>query len=96
VDLYTHSPTCSHGIGLNELSTGTSLLLHLLNVHSVSDVKQIEEHTAETLLPGPHPLQVEIAVSKTKTFKSAGTDRVLAERESEALDSGVHTLMNYI
>jgi hypothetical protein len=31
----------------------------LLNVHNVSDVRQIEVHTAEPLVPGPSCLEVE-------------------------------------
>jgi hypothetical protein len=36
----------------------------LLNVHNVSDVRQIEVHTAEPLVPGPSHLEVEIAIAK--------------------------------
>jgi hypothetical protein len=39
---------------------------HLLNVHYVSDVRQIEVHMAEPLLPGPSRLEVEIAIAKLK------------------------------
>jgi hypothetical protein len=31
----------------------------LLNVHRVSDVRQIEIHTAELLVPDPSPFEVE-------------------------------------
>jgi hypothetical protein len=31
----------------------------LLNVHNVSDVRQIEVHMAEPLVPGPSSLEVE-------------------------------------
>jgi hypothetical protein len=34
----------------------------LLNVHNVSDVRQIEIHTAELLVSGPSCLEVEIAI----------------------------------
>jgi hypothetical protein len=34
----------------------------LLNVHRVSDVKQIEIHTAELLVPDPSPFEVEVAI----------------------------------
>jgi hypothetical protein len=67
-----------------------------MNVHRVSDVRQTEEHTAQTLVPGPHPFQVEIAVSKMKNCKSPGSNYILAEREGETLGSGVRTLMNSI
>jgi hypothetical protein len=46
----------------------------LLNVHNVSDVRQVEVHTAETLVPGPSPLEVEIAIAKLKKYKSPGSD----------------------
>jgi hypothetical protein len=36
----------------------------LLNVNNVSDVRQIEVHTAESLVPGPSRLEVEIAIAK--------------------------------
>jgi hypothetical protein len=36
----------------------------LLNVHSVSDVRQIEMHTAELLVPDHIPLEVEIAIAR--------------------------------
>jgi hypothetical protein len=82
---------------LNELSTGkTSPFLPLLNVHMVSDVRQMEEHTAQTLVLGPHHFQVEIAVPKMKNYKLPGSDRILAESGVETLGSGVHTLMNAI
>jgi hypothetical protein len=41
----------------------------LLNVHDVSDDRQIEVHTAEPLLPGPSHLEVEIASAKLKKYK---------------------------
>jgi hypothetical protein len=40
----------------------------LLNVHNVSDIWQIEVHTAEPLVPGPSHLEVEIAIAKLKKF----------------------------
>jgi hypothetical protein len=38
----------------------------LLNVHNVSDIRQIETHTAEPLVPGPSHLKAEIAFAKVK------------------------------
>jgi hypothetical protein len=43
---------------------------HLLNVHS--DVRQIETHTAEPLVPEPSPFEVQIAVTKLERYKSPG------------------------
>jgi hypothetical protein len=38
----------------------------LLNVHNVSDVKQIEVHMAEPSVPGLSHLETEIAIAKLK------------------------------
>jgi hypothetical protein len=50
---------------------------HLFNVHNVSDVRQIEVHTAEPLVPGL--LEVEIAIAKLKKYKSPDSDQIPAE-----------------
>jgi hypothetical protein len=51
----------------------------LLNVHDVSDVRQIEIHTAEPLVPGPCHLEVQISIAKLKKYKSRGSDQIPAE-----------------
>jgi hypothetical protein len=51
----------------------------LLNVHKVSDVRQIEVHTAEPRVPNPSRLEVEITIAKFKNYKSPGSDQSLAE-----------------
>jgi hypothetical protein len=51
----------------------------LLNVHNVGDVRQIEVHTAEPLVPGPSRLEVESAIAKLKKYKSPGSDQIPAE-----------------
>jgi hypothetical protein len=51
----------------------------LLNVHNVSDVRQIEVHTAEPLVPGPSHLEVEIAIAKLGKYKSPSSDKIPAE-----------------
>jgi hypothetical protein len=69
----------------------------LLNVHSVSDVRQIELHTAEPLVPGPSHLEVEIAIAKLKKYKSPGSDQIPAEliqAGGEMLLSAIHKLIN--
>jgi hypothetical protein len=38
----------------------------LLNLHRFSDVRQIEIHTAEPLVPDPSPFEVEVAIAKLK------------------------------
>jgi hypothetical protein len=51
----------------------------LLNVHRVSDIRQVEVHTAEPLVSDPTPFEVEIAVTKLKRYKSPGSDQIPAE-----------------
>jgi hypothetical protein len=63
----------------NILNMWKNYLSQLLNVHNVSDVRQIEVHTAEPLVPGPSRLEVEIAVAKLKKYKSPGGDQIPAE-----------------
>jgi hypothetical protein len=51
----------------------------LLNVHDVSNVRQIEIHIAEILVPGPSHLEVEIPIANLKKYKSPGSDQIPAE-----------------
>jgi hypothetical protein len=45
----------------------------VLNVHGVHDVRQMDIHTAEPLVPEPSLVKVEIAIGKLKSYKSPGT-----------------------
>jgi hypothetical protein len=54
----------------NILNRWKNYFSQLLNVHNVSDVRQIEIHAAEALAPGPTPFEVEIAAVKLKKYKS--------------------------
>jgi hypothetical protein len=63
-------------------------------VHNVSDVRQVEVHTAESLVPGPSCLEVEIAIAKLKMYKSPGSDQIPAG--GEMLLSGIRKLINSI
>jgi hypothetical protein len=70
-----------------------------LNVHRVSDVRQIEILTAELLVPDPSPFEVEIAIENLKKYKLPGSDQILAEliqTEGEKLHSEIHKLINSI
>jgi hypothetical protein len=40
----------------------------LLNVHSVSDIRQVEVHTAEPWEPGFRRLQAEISIAKLESI----------------------------
>jgi hypothetical protein len=69
----------------------------LLNVHSVSDIRQIEVHMAKPLVPGPSRLEVEIATAKLKKSKSPGSDQISAEliqAGGEMLLSAIQKLVN--
>jgi hypothetical protein len=50
-----------------------------LNVPRGSDVRQIETHTTEPLVPDPSPFEVEIATATLKGYKSPGSDQIPAE-----------------
>jgi hypothetical protein len=82
----------------NNLSRWKNYVSQLLNVHNVSDVRQIEVHTAEPE-PNPSRLEIEIATAKLKKYKSPGSDEIPAERiqaEGEILLSAIHKLINSV
>jgi hypothetical protein len=62
-------PVDSHNI----LNTWKNYFSQLLNVHNVSDVRQIEVHMPEPLVPGPSRLEVEIAIAKLKKYTLPGS-----------------------
>jgi hypothetical protein len=57
---YLYLLAASHTI----LNRWKNYFSQLLNVHNVSDVRQIEVHMAETLVPGPSRFEVEIDIAK--------------------------------
>jgi hypothetical protein len=74
-------------------------LAQLLNVHNIGEVWQIEIHTAETLVPGPSRLEVEIAIAKLKEYKSAVSVKIpayLSQAGSKTSTSVIHELINSI
>jgi hypothetical protein len=54
----------------NILKRWKNYFSQILNVYNVSDVGQIEVHTAEQLVPGPSPLEAVIAIPMLKKYKS--------------------------
>jgi hypothetical protein len=71
----------------------------LLNVHDASDVRQMEVHTAEPLVPSPSHLEVTIAIAKLKKYKSPCSDQILAELNQaggEILLSAINKLINSV
>jgi hypothetical protein len=68
-----------------------------MNVHRVSDVRQIEIQTAEPLVPDPSPFEVEIATATFKRYKSPCSDQIPAEfiqAGGEILRCKNHKLIN--
>jgi hypothetical protein len=63
----------------NIVNRWKNYFFQLLNVYNVSDVRQIEIHLAEPLVPGSSRLKVEIAIAKLKKYKSPGSDQIPAE-----------------
>jgi hypothetical protein len=59
---------------------------------NVSDVRQIEIHTTEPLLPGPSHLEVEITFAKLKKHKSPANDQIPAQQ----IQAGGETLVSVI
>jgi hypothetical protein len=83
----------------NILNRRKNYFSQLSNVHNISDVRQIEEHTAETLVPGPSRLEVEIAIAKLKKYRSPGSDQIpteLIQAGGEILLSAIHKLINSV
>jgi hypothetical protein len=83
----------------NILSRWKNYFSQLLNVHNVSDVRQIEAHMAEPLVPGPSRLEVEIAIAKLKKYKSPGSVQIPAEQiqaGGEILLCVIHKLINFV
>jgi hypothetical protein len=67
-----------------------------VRVYSISDVSQIEIHTAEKSVPGR--LEVEIVTGKFKKYKLPSSDQILAELKQEVKHYylEIHKLINAI
>jgi hypothetical protein len=69
-----------------------------MGTHDVSDVRQIEVHTAELLVPAPTCLEVEIAIAELKSCKSPCSVEIpleLIQAGGEILLSVIHKLINF-
>jgi hypothetical protein len=83
----------------NILNRWENYFSQLLNVHNISDIRQMEVHTDEPLVPGPSRLEVETAIAKLKMYKSSGSDQIPAELiqvGGEILLSASHTFINSV
>jgi hypothetical protein len=81
------------------MKIGGRITILLLNMHNVSDVRQIEVHTAEPIVPGPSCFEVEIAIANLKKYKSAGSDQIPAEliqAGGKIFLSVIHKLINSV
>jgi hypothetical protein len=63
----------------NVLNRWKNFFNQVLHIHGVHDVRQMDVHMAEPLVPEPSSVKVEIAIGKLKSYKSPGTDQILAE-----------------
>jgi hypothetical protein len=83
----------------NILNRWKNYYSQLLNVYRASDVRGIEIHTEEPLVPDPSLFESEIAIAELKRYKSPGSDQIPAELiqvRSEILRSKIHKLINSI
>jgi hypothetical protein len=56
----------------SDLNMWKNFFNQVLNVHGVHDVRQMDIHAAEPLVPEPNLVEVEIAIGKLKSYKSPG------------------------
>jgi hypothetical protein len=67
----------------NILNRCKNFFNQVLNVNGFHNIRQVDIHTAEPLMPEPSLVEVEIAVVKLKSYKSPSTDHIPTETCSE-------------
>jgi hypothetical protein len=80
----------------NVLHRWKNLFNWVLNVHGIHDVRQMDIHRTEPLVPEPSLVEVEIAIGKLKSYKSPGTEQIptkLIKAGGETLYSEIHRLI---
>jgi hypothetical protein len=83
----------------NILNRWKNYFSQLLNVHTVSEIRQVEVHTSEPLVRGPSRIEVEIGIAKLKKYKTPASDQIPAElfqAGCEILLSAMHKLTNSV
>ena len=71
----------------------------LLKVHGVNDVRHMEIHTSEPLVPEPSAFEVEMAIEMIKRHKSPDVDQIpakLIKAGGRRICSKIHELTNSI
>jgi 2-oxoglutarate dehydrogenase complex dehydrogenase (E1) component-like enzyme len=51
----------------------------VLNIHGVHDVRKMDKHTVQPLVLEPSLVEVKVATGKLKSYKSSGTEYILAK-----------------
>jgi hypothetical protein len=77
----------------NVLNRWKDFFNQVLYIHVAHDVRQMDIHTAEPLVPEPSLVGVEIPIGKLKSYKSPGTDHIpteLIKAGGETLHSEIH------
>jgi hypothetical protein len=80
----------------NVLNRWKNFFNQVLNVHRVHDVRQMDIHMAEQLVPETSLVELQLAIGKLKSYKSPGTDQIPAElikAGGETLYSEIHRLI---
>jgi hypothetical protein len=80
----------------NILNRWKNFFSRLLNAHRVSDVRQIEIHTAEPSVPEPSPFEAVIAIANYKSPGSVQIPAELIQAGGETLCSEIQILINFI
>jgi hypothetical protein len=84
----------------NILNRWKNRFCHLLNVHRVSHIRQIEiVYSADSLVPDLSPFEFEMVIAKLKRYKLPGSDQIpaeLIEARGEILRSEIHERINSI
>jgi hypothetical protein len=71
-------------------------------VHNVSNVRRLEVHKAELLVPGPSRLEVENAIANMKKYKSTRSDQIPTEliqigsKKGDKTDSNNYRVMSLL
>jgi hypothetical protein len=67
-------------------------LNRVLNVHGIPDIRLMDIHTAEPLVPEPSLVEMKIAIGRLRSYKSPGTENIPAE----LIKAGVkHYILRY-